>query len=219
MILFFISLVSTHVYAQDLETIKAKQVDENSDLFENDIEKYKTNEFWGIWTMPIGYPFSTSELKSQKELSYNVKNLCDYDLNTAWIEGKPDNGNGVKFGFVIDFPENTAYAGAYQFFGQVNLFNGYCKSIKAWKENSRIKVLKAYYNDIPICYIELLDTWHFQYFDIAKFFKNKRDKKFMDAPYEIVDGDKLTFEIISVYPGSKYKDTALTEFMAEGAGN
>jgi hypothetical protein len=214
-----ITFICIQSFSQDLDTIKSVQIEQNSELYESSIEKYKSNEFWGIWTMPVGDPFSTSALRPQAGNNYNVTNLSDYDLNTAWIEGKDDFGINEKFGFIFNFPENTGYADPYQFFGEINLFNGYCKSLKDWEQNSRVKLLKVYYNDKLFCYVELIDTWHFQFFDLSKYFKNERDKKFMDAPFEIVKGDKLTFEILAVYPGLKYKDVAISEFMAEGAGN
>lgn len=218
-LLIVLCLVTYNTFSQKLEIIKAEQVKSRHDNYENSIEKYKTSEFWGAWTMPIGAPFASSALKSQGQINYKVNNLSDYDLNTAWIEGKPDYGIGEYFGFTFNFPPNTEYGGAYQFYGQVNLFNGYCRSLETWKQNSRIKKLKVYYNDSPVCIIELIDTWHFQFFKIGKFFKYKRDNKYMDSPFDIKQGDKLSFEIIEVYPGDKYTDVAVSEFMAEGAGN
>lgn len=218
-IFVFICLISLRALTQNLENIKAHQIEKSTDIYEESIEEYKTNEFWGIWTMPIGEAISTSELKPQGQTNYSIKNISDYDLNTAWIEGKTDYGIGERFGFTFDFPENTGYGGAYQFFGIINLFNGYCESLETWQQNSRVWKLKVYYNDQPVCIVELIDTWHFQYFDIGKFFKYKRDNKYMDAPFEIKQGDKLTFEILDIYGGTKYKDVAISEFMAEGAGN
>ncbi len=214
-----ISLITLRAISQDLEIIKAVQIENPSDIYENSFDGYKTNEFWGIWTMPIGDAFSTSELKPQGQINYSIKNLSDYDLNTAWIGGKTDSGIGERFGFTFNFPENTEYGGAYQFYGIVNLFNGYCKSLDTWQQNSRVRKLTVYYNDSPVCIVELIDTWHFQYFDIGKFFKYKRNKKYMDAPFEIKQGDKLTFEIVDIYTGTKNKDVAISEYMAEGAGN
>lgn len=211
---FFLKLLP-----QTLDTINAEKVDSSSDAYSISIDAYKSNEFWRIWTYPIGDAFVTSELKPQSEINYSIKNISDYDLNTAWIEGKTDYGIGEQFGFIFNFPDNTEYGGAYQFYGIINLFNGYCKSLETWQENSRVKKLKVYYNNSPVCIIKLIDTWHFQYFDISKFFKYKRDKKYMNAPFEIKQGDKLVFEILEIYPGSKFKDTAISEFMAEGAGN
>jgi len=219
LIIALISLIPLRVFSQNVEIIRSTQIERSSDIYENSIMGYKANEFWGIWTMPIGDAFSTSELKPQGQINYSIKNISDYNLNTAWIEGANHYGIGEKFGFVLNFPDNTEYGGAYQFHGIVNLFNGYCKSHETWEQNSRVRTLKVYYNDITVCIVELIDTWHFQYFDIWKFFKNKREDKYLDAPFEIKQGDSLTFEILDVYSGAKYTDVAISEFMAEGAGN
>ncbi len=214
-----IGLIPLSTIPQDLEIIKSEQIEESDDIYESSIEAYKKNEYWDIWTTPIGKAFSTTELKSNGLINYSIKNISDYDLNTAWIEGKTDFGIGEQFGFTFDFPEDTQYGAVYEFYGIVNLFNGYCKSPETWQQNSRVRKLKVYYNGTPICIVELLDTWHFQHFDIGKFFKYKRDEKYMNAPFEITQDDKLTFEILEVYAGTKYKDVAITEFMAQGAWN
>jgi hypothetical protein len=206
------------IFSRDLELIKS-QIDDSKDIYENSIENYKSSEMWRIWAFPIGDAFSSSELKSNGQIDFSIKNISDLDLNTAWIEGKSNEGIDEQFGFTFNFSKDSEYGGAYEFFGIVNLFNGYCKSIETWQQYSRVKRLKVFYNKIPLCIIELADTWHLQYFDIGKFFKYKRDKKYMNAPYEIKRGDKLTFEIIEVYYGSKYKNVALSEFIALGAGN
>ena len=212
-------IIASSTHAQELELIKSELTSKGSDIYEESIEDYIQSEFWGIWTMPIGSASSSSCLQPQGDLQYSVNNLCDYDLTTAWVEGSKDYGIGETISFIFNFPDNTEFAGAYQFYGQINLFNGYCKNLKTWEENSRIKSLKVYYNEKPVCIVELIDTWHFQYFNIGKFFKNRREQKYLDAEFEITEGDKLSFEILEVYPGTKYKDVALSEFMAEGAGN
>ncbi|HKK43223.1 MAG TPA: hypothetical protein VJ963_12490 [Bacteroidales bacterium] len=199
-----------------IDTIYAKQFDKQDDNYEPSIEAYKFSEIWGNWSMPIGKAKASSALDASGNITYTIKNIDDYDLNTAWIGKK---GSGDYFEFTFHFPENTSYAGAYQFYGICNLFNGYCKSIKIWQANSRVKMLKVYYNNIPICYVLLKDTWQFQTFDIGKYFINRRFKKYMDAHFEIKNGDVLKFEIVSVYKGSKYKDVAISEFLSEGAGN
>ena len=206
LILFIITVYQ--VFAQNITFIKAKQIEKGSDLYEDNLAKYKTNESLHNWTMPIGDPHASSELAGQN--SYSVKNLIDNDLNTAWIVGSSDYGIGEKFWFTFNLPEDE-----YVFFGGINLFNGYCKSLALWEGHSRVKKLKVYYNDHLFCMVELIDTWHFQVFDIGRFFQYKKAGKAMNGPYEIKTGDKLTFEIIEVYPGKKFKDTAISEFMAE----
>lgn len=215
-----ILILSYCTYAQTYNVPIIKSViDKSSDSYDTSIEKYKANEFWGMWSVPLSnFVLASSTISSQMKVSYNIKNIQDYNLNTAWVF-KLDSSTKSYFEYTIKFPKNTAYAGAYQFQGICNLFNGYCKSLKTWSENSRIKTLLVYYNDKPVCYVKLLDTWHFQSFDIAKFFKNKRDKKYLNSKYEIKNGDKLKFEIVDVYKGTKFTDVAVSEFLCEGGTN
>ncbi|MDO9614790.1 MAG: hypothetical protein Q7J86_09735 [Bacteroidota bacterium] len=217
-----IAILITLLYclqADCADTVYSKIVDKNNDKYEESLEAYKNSEFWPMWSMPIGIPHASSSLIASDENTYSVKNIIDYDLNTAWVEGGTAFGIGEYFEFKFDFPENTEYAGAYQFYGVCNLFNGYCKSKDLWQANSRVKKLKVYFNNQFVCYVELCDTWHFQSFNIGKYFINRRDNKYMNANYEIKNGDVLRFEIREVFKGSKYKDVAISEFLCEGAGN
>jgi hypothetical protein len=203
----------------DIPNITAT-VDKSSDDYETSIDGYKKNEFWGNWAMPLSnLVYASTTKRGEEKISYDIKNIQDYNLNTAWVFESGDIANGCYFEFKFNFPPNTAYAGAYQFQGIGNVFNGYCKSPKTWTENARVKKLLVYYNDIPICYVTLLDTWHFQEFDLSKFFRNYRDKKNLNAKYEIKNGDKLKFKIIDIYKGSKFSDVAISEFLCQGGTN
>ncbi len=146
-----------------------------------------------------------------------MNNLNDYNFNTAWVEGAI--GDGIGEFVEYEFPENFDYASPYSFHGECIIFNGYCKTYKTWSENSRVKQLQAYFNDEPICMIELNDIWLEQSFDISKFFINKRGQKFLNASFEIKEGDKLKFEIVDIYQGKKYQDVAITEFLCVGSSN
>ena len=68
-----------------------------------------------------------------------------------------------------------------------------------------------------VCLIELVDTWQYQRLDLRKFFKEPNF--YPNGEIEAKDGDKLKFEIIDVYKGTKYKDTGLSEFVFESPGN
>lgn len=211
-------LIISFCTQDSVQLIKAKKVDSSNDNYESSLDAYKTSEFWPMWSMPIGIPSASSTLESSKGNTYNVENLADYDLNTAWV-GDSAYGVGDYFEFTFDFPENTGYAGAYQFYGVCNLFNGYCKSEELWKANSRVKKMKVYYNDQFVCYVELCDTWHLQSFDIGEFFINRSENKYLNAKYEIKNGGVLKFEILEAFKGDKYQDVAISEFLCEGAGN
>ena len=193
---------------QDLEVIKAV-----ADLnFAKNLEEAQNGELWGYHSGRIGKPSASSTLANQGSFSYDVQNIDDLDLKTAWIQGKNDFGIGESFSFRMDYSaSHSGYAKVYNFAGMIEAFNGYCKTEKGWKENSRIKTLKLTLNNTPICLIELVDTWKYQKIDLRKFFKEPIH--FPNAPFEISDGDVLTFEIMDVYKGTKYKDTALSEFV------
>ena len=79
--------------------------------------------------------------------------------------------------------------------------------------------MDVYLNNNKICSVSLLDTWKFQMFDLSQFFKNRRDSKNLDAPYEIKNGDKLSFHIIELYNSNKYDEFAISEFLCKGGSH
>ena len=213
-------LFLSFIFQANVLPIINSTVVKSSDYYETSINAYKKNEFWGIWSMPISENCVASSTKNpDHDIQYAVNNIQDYNLDTAWIPMGKSKSNHPYFEYLFKFPENNSYASAYQFQGFCKLFNGYCKSFKIWNENSRVKRILVYYNDIPLCYVNILDTWHFQSFDISGFFKNRRFKKNLNAAFEIKNGDKLKFEIVDTYKGKKYNDVAISEFLCEGAGN
>lgn len=128
--------------------------------------------------------YASSTLSSQGVGKYYSTNLHDWDPRTAWVEGKSDYGIGQYFD--VDLP----YGG-----GNVGIFNGYQKSYESWLNNSRVKKLKVYGDNKPLCYIILKDKMGCQTFDIPS------EDEF----------DVYRFEIIEVYPGIKWKDVAISE--------
>ncbi|HEY1869483.1 MAG TPA: hypothetical protein VGG71_00425, partial [Chitinophagaceae bacterium] len=215
----YLLLLMMLMQTMDVPDVKST-IDKSSDYYETSIDGYKKNEFWGNWSVPLSDSVLASSTKAPEgNLSYSIKNIQDNNLNTAWVFESNEISNDCYFEFDFKFPVNASYAGAYQFQGICNVFNGYCKSLKTWAENARVKRLLVYYNDKPICYVNLLDTWHFQEFDISKFFRNNRDKKNLNAKYEIRNGDKLKFKVIEIYKGTKFNDVAISEFLCEGGTN
>ncbi len=78
------------------------------------------------------------------------------------------------------------------------IMNGYCSSEPAWENNSRVRKFLASRNSSPVCVPELEDTSYSQA---------------MQFPEVITldTGDSITLEIIEVYPGIRYDDTAISE--------
>lgn len=69
----------------------------------------------------------------------------------------------------------------------------------AWSENARIKRLKVYRNGTPICILELQNSRSLQNFAVEDLIGRCRTI------------NKLRFEIMEVYPGTKYQDTVISE--------
>lgn len=203
---------------QNLENIRAIESDPSDYSHVENLDELINGERWGFHSGSIGSPEASSTLISQGQDNYNIKNIHDLDLTSAWVEGKPDYGIGEYFTIEFDWEkEYEGFGKVYNFYGVIEIFNGYCKSEQHWNENSRIKMLKMYYNDEPVCLIELADTWQHQRVDLRKFFYEPNF--FPNAKIHAKDGDKLKFEILGVYEGTKYKDTALSEFVFESPGN
>jgi hypothetical protein len=207
-------------FGQNLKLEIIKSIEASSDDFAHvdKLEELIDGERWGFHSGAIGKPLATSTLISQAKNDYKIENIHDLDLTTAWVDGKDDYGIGESFSIEFSFKEEyEGFGKVYNFYGVIELFNGYCKSEKHWSENSRIKRLKMFFNETPVCFVELVDTWQYQRIDLRKFFKEPNS--FPHAPFEVKDGDKLRFEIVEVYKGTKYKDTALSEFVFESSGN
>lgn len=193
--------------AQEVETIRSKVA--IGDVHEEKFENYKTNEFWGLWVSPIGEPKCSNSLQSTLNNSYKVENIHDINLSTAWVVGKDNYGIGEYVSFELPYGGNIE-----QYNGCFVLFNGYCKSLNTWKNNSRVKLLGFYYNDKLMCNIEILDIWHLQYFDMSFYVKSNRYDN-----GNLKDGDVFKFVILDVYKGDKYREVAISEFLMEESGN
>lgn len=141
--------------------------------------------------------YASSCLSSQGSNTYYASNLHDFNHETAWVEGVSGHGIGqyIVYEFEMQCPRITT----------INILNGYVKNYNAWKANSRVKKLKVYYNNTPIAILELEDSRSLQWFDIGVVGRTGNGPRW-----------SLKFEIIEVYPGSKYPDTVISEIYFDG---
>ena len=148
----------------------------------------------------IGWEFATtSSLKSQAGNSYGAKNLGDYTLATAWVEGVKGHGVGEKITIIMKVnpgQKDVSFRG-------MDIVNGYAKNKKSWSANSRVKTLRLYHNKKPKFLIQLKDTKIPQYVSFSEILINA--------------GDIVVLEIVDIYPGAKYQDTAISEINLYGA--
>ena len=131
---------------------------------------------------------------------YAADNAHDFSIVTAWVEGVEGNGEGeyIKYAFPGTCPRIT----------KVLIHNGYVKNWDVWRDNGRVKKLLMYYNDKPYVILHLQDTANLQRFDVGILGHEERS----DAS----PAWSIKFEILEVYPGKKYEDTAITEIYFDG---
>jgi hypothetical protein len=148
--------------------------------------------------------YASSTLKSAND-AYAATNAVDLSFSTAWVEGVKGHGIGeyLVYHFTASSPRIT----------DIIIANGYVKSQKTWSENSRVKKLKLYYNDKPFAILNLKDEKNEQSFQFERPFGNERDD---EGIYKEARDWTLKFEILEVYPGDQYDDTAITEIYFNG---
>lgn len=149
---------------------------------------------------------ATSELPAYKDINYSPDNAHDLSYQTAWIEGVPGYGIGQSLTYHFP-PENPRIT-------KIIVVNGYVKSEKSWNENSRVKTLRMYIDDKPFAILNLENTRQEQEFVfLYPIGNNEREdfKKLKELPQWT-----MKFEILDVYKGDKYDDTAISEIYFDG---
>ncbi len=198
----------------DLSPQKEKALKRQNELFKKEklsqkeekeldyiTDKYGEADFWDI--LPAGCSWycggGNYNIKASSSLSgnYNAKNANDLSYQTAWVEGKKDAGIGefLEYYFKNDSPRIT----------HIIISNGYVKSDSAWKNNNRVKKLKLHVNGQEYGILNLKDNRDDQYFNVGTLGRNKNGSDLV-----------LKFEILEVYKGQKYNDTAITEIYFDG---
>ncbi|WP_196889334.1 NADase-type glycan-binding domain-containing protein [Aureivirga sp. CE67] len=168
------------------------------------ISKYDAMVFEDMWDIVgegcswyCGANFTvktSSELKASTKYNYKASNISDSSYKTAWVEGK--EGSGIGETITFEFAEN------HPMIEEIIFVNGYVKSKKSWKANNRVKKMKMFLDDVFYGIIDFQDVYAEQSLKIT--LKQKTNKW------------RLKFEILEVYPGEKYDDTAITEIYFDG---
>lgn len=149
---------------------------------------------------------ASSELSSQGQNNYSASNAHDLSYKTSWVEGVPGYGIGEYITYHFP-PENPRIT-------KIIVVNGYVKSDKTWRENSRVKKLKLYLDDKLYAILNLRDTRNEQVFELPNPLghEDRLDMKKLHG----LPSWTLKFEIMDVYKGDKYDDTAIAEIYFDG---
>ena len=128
----------------------------------------------------------SSVLAPQYGFTYRPKNLVDTDLKTAWVEGKPGNGEGENL--VVELSGSRTVTA-------IQVMNGYHKNEKLFLANSRVHTAELQFSNGQQRTLTLADAPGVQTFEVGE-----------------QKAEWVRFTIRTVYAGTKYKDTAITEF-------
>ncbi len=137
-----------------------------------------------------GVPCVSSILDAQKGNQYGPDNLFDDNPATAWVEGS--EGDGVGEAVIIRFPEPRTVS-------KLDILNGYNKSRDIFSKNNRVRTIVVVDSAGGRNEVQLSDNGNWQSISL--------------------DNSNLLswimIEIDTVYRGSKYRDTAISELRIE----
>ena len=135
----------------------------------------------------IRYVSASSQLDGDsKGNTYYAEHITDNDLSTGWVEGVNGNGEGQVVHIVLKDTRSIS--------GFI-IYAGYQKSDKTYRENARPATVL----------IELSDG---SSFEVSLNDEKKGQQITFPEPADI---DYIDITIRSVYPGSKFEDTVISE--------
>ncbi len=143
---------------------------------------------------------ASSTLQGKQHLNYLANNIYDNSRHNSWVEGVDGDGIGEYLELSQQYLcyEGDTDGGR---LGEICVVTGYADTKKLWEENNRVKTLLMYMDNKPYAYLELKDTIQPQYFDVWE------NGRYDLSPSQEIN---LKFEIVDVYKGTKYDDTAIT---------
>jgi len=139
---------------------------------------------------------ASSCLPPVRPYDYKAENAHDFDHESVWAT----KGSGVGERLVYTF------AGGCPRITMVKILNGHVKSETAWRNNSRVKRLRMYYDGRPYAVLDLEDSRTLQCFDVGTLGPHDSDRPDWT----------LTFEILDIYPGERFADTVIAELYFDG---
>lgn len=208
--MFYLSL-----YAQNEMSIIDRYFDE---IVSSKFEKVLASSFLIEKGMPKDY--------------YAPKKAFDGNVNTAWVEGV--EGDGI--GEYIVFPINILGSRYDQKPPKINLkiVNGYAKIEKLFSINNRVKKILFEVYEAPITFVSNAETGDYSFRRINKVLLSfstlinlKDDRSEQGFSYtlklqhtpskrEKIYGLMGKLTIIDIYPGTKMKDTCISEISIAG---
>lgn len=144
----------------------------------------------GRWMRYAGFTATASSaLKEADGTEHKAENVTGWDRDTAWIEGQESDGLGESITLTLKKPGKVS---------RVGIVNGYTKSKELYAANNRVMILKVSVNDGKPFDVEIPDEY-------------LREEHFwFDLPKSAALVKTIKMEIAAIYPGSTYRDTAIS---------
>lgn len=180
---------SAPVYNQ-LEAHQKQWIDSLSQADSPYLTGHRSAFQWGS-----NWEFATS---LTHELSKNDEAAYDFNLSTSWLSQK--GSTGIKEKIQLEFLP----AGESQI-SKIKFFPGNMRTEETWRNYSRPKQVKVSINNAEIAILQLQDEMSCQVFDIPTYTTLDKDKNIT-----------ITFEILSIYAGDKFNETAISEINFDG---
>ena len=139
---------------------------------------------------PVVASVSATSALSEYGMTHEASRVVDGDLTTGWSEGA--DGQGIGESITLTFEENSYVEG-------ITIYAGYQKSEELYKKNSRPKQITLTFSDGTELVCELDDVNGAQTISLR----------------EAVASESITITIDSVYEGTTYEDTVITEICFE----
>ena len=132
-----------------------------------------------------------------------VKTLNDENAQSPWIADPPAAKSGIGTKLRLVFPKKLApeIEGTTPLYG-LDLINGHWKTEALWKQHGRIRKVRLFYNQRPVCDIAFADS--------------RRWQRAMFPDVFVRSGDSMTLEILEIYPGES-AGLAVSELVLQGA--
>ena len=147
----------------------------------------------------------SSALPASEGSYYDASHAHDLNLDSAWVEGAKGDGIGEYLEYTVRVTSGPHPADAA--ITNLIVFNGYRKSRDLWRKNNRVRRLRVTMNGRPYGVVTLADAYSEQ---------NVRLHDIKLPPH--AKTLRLRFTVESVYPGTTYHDTALSELEFSGTG-
>lgn len=168
-----------------LTDIKQTETIEDSFMQEDTGDIKEETEYENVSLAQVIEYEASSEL-SEYNMTHSAERIMDGSLATAWVEGQDGQGTGETIKVTFD----DAYV-----MNGIKIYAGYQKSDELYEKNSRPKQITLIFSDGATETIELQDMAGAQQIDL----KNS------------VITESVTIRIDSVYPGTIFEDTAISE--------